>query len=269
MLEVLRAMCGNAATPSLVEQYFAPGRFAGRTFIDLAPNDPYWIGEADLLAVTLVDVSFPPASVRWFLDLTNQSALSDLLRALPSPASELHTLEREALAGGDGLWRLFARHEAPPGTTFTRLDKELRGIGPVKADKLMARKRPGIFPIYDRAFEELFGHGEGFDYWDATMWVLRDDSVRESLLSLVDGVPVVRILDAVVWMGAGVRGEAPWQPSGGRIIRRIEAAAGESFSHYKPARYFLRNEDDLLPRLGDAALGRFVALFERVNQLLS
>jgi hypothetical protein len=45
MLEVLRAMCGNAATPSLVEQYFAPGRFAGRTFIDLTPNDPYWIGE--------------------------------------------------------------------------------------------------------------------------------------------------------------------------------------------------------------------------------
>jgi len=226
MLEVLRAMCGNAATPSLVEQYFAPGRFAGRTFIDLAPNDPYWIGEADLLAVTLLDVSFPPASVRWFLDLTNQSTLSDLLRALPSPASELHTLEHEALAGGDGLWRLFARHEAPPGTTFTRLDEELRGIGPVKADKLMARKRPGIFPIYDRAFEELFGHGEGFDYWDATMWVLRDDTVRESLLSLVDGVPVVRILDAVVWMWqsrsenaerarsrAGVRGGAPWQPS--------------------------------------------------------
>jgi hypothetical protein len=161
MLEVLRAMCGNAATPSLVEQYFAPGPFAGRTFIDLAPNDAYRIGEADLLAVTLLDVSFPPASVRWFLDRTNRFTLSDLLRALPSPASELHTLEREAPAGADGLWRLFARHEAPPGTTFTGLDEELRGVGPVKADKLIARKRPGIFPIYDRAFEELFSPGEG------------------------------------------------------------------------------------------------------------
>jgi hypothetical protein len=146
MLEVLRAMCGNAATPSLVEQYFAPGPFAGRTFIDLAPNDPYRIGEADLLAVTLLDVSFPPASVRWFLDRTNRSTLSDLLRALPSPASELHALEREALAGADGLWRLFARHEAPPGTTFTGLDEELRGVGPVKADKLDRSEEAGHLP---------------------------------------------------------------------------------------------------------------------------
>jgi hypothetical protein len=56
---------------------------------------------------------------------------------------------------------------------------------------------------------------------------------------------------------------------GDRIIRRVEAVTGAPFSHYKPARYFLRNQDDLLPKMSDDALGRFVALFERVNKLLS
>ena len=56
--------------------------------------------------------------------------------------------------------------------------------------------------------------------------------------------------------------------SGSRLIRRIEDASGTSFSRYKPARHFLRNQEDLLPKLGAESLGRFVALFERVNQLL-
>ncbi len=56
---------------------------------------------------------------------------------------------------------------------------------------------------------------------------------------------------------------------GGRIIRQVEAAADGSFSHYKPARYFLQNQGDLLTKVGEEALERFVALFERVNTLLT
>ncbi|MDP9299415.1 MAG: ATP-binding protein [Actinomycetota bacterium] len=54
-----------------------------------------------------------------------------------------------------------------------------------------------------------------------------------------------------------------------RIVGRVEEASEGSFSRFKPAEYLLRNQDELLPRLSGDALGRFVALFERANQLLS
>jgi hypothetical protein len=42
---------------------------------------------------------------------------------------------------------------------------------------------------------------------------------------------------------------------------------GAPFSRYRPAEYLLRNNEELLGRLSRDALGRFVALFERVNRV--
>jgi predicted ATP-dependent endonuclease of OLD family len=56
---------------------------------------------------------------------------------------------------------------------------------------------------------------------------------------------------------------------GDRIVRRAEEATGASFSHYRPARHFLQHQDELLPKISEEALARFVTLFERVNKLLS
>lgn len=50
-----------------------------------------------------------------------------------------------------------------------------------------------------------------------------------------------------------------------RIVRRIERTLGNRFNHYKPAAHFLRNQDQLLPKLSDSTLDRFEALFEKVN----
>lgn len=56
---------------------------------------------------------------------------------------------------------------------------------------------------------------------------------------------------------------------GQRIVKRIEAAVGGEFDHYAPAAYLLRNQAALLPQIDAATLGRFEAMFNRINPLLS
>lgn len=54
-----------------VKLYFNPaGRYAKASFLDVAPNDPFTIGAADLWAVTTLSMKVPPAAGRtsWILD---------------------------------------------------------------------------------------------------------------------------------------------------------------------------------------------------------
>ena len=56
--------------------------------------------------------------------------------------------------------------------------------------------------------------------------------------------------------------------SRGRIVKRIETCTGSKFDHYKPARYFLEHQVELLPKLSPDSLNRFEDLFKRANALL-
>lgn len=56
--------------------------------------------------------------------------------------------------------------------------------------------------------------------------------------------------------------------SSGRILRRVEAATGASFDHYRPARYLLEHQVELLAEIDSGTLDRFEALFRRANALL-
>ncbi|MDP9235345.1 MAG: ATP-binding protein, partial [Actinomycetota bacterium] len=55
--------------------------------------------------------------------------------------------------------------------------------------------------------------------------------------------------------------------AGPSVLARVQDALGAPFSRYRPAEYLLRNNEELLGRLSRDALGRFVALFERVNRV--
>lgn len=58
-------------------------------------------------------------------------------------------------------------------------------------------------------------------------------------------------------------------PAGDRLVTRAAQLLGVArFDHYAPAAYFMRHQDEWLPKLDDAALDRFERLFERVNNLL-
>ena len=55
------------AVERLVRYYSTGGDYAGSTFLDLDPIEPYRFTAADFLAITLLDVQAPPAAVRRFL----------------------------------------------------------------------------------------------------------------------------------------------------------------------------------------------------------
>jgi hypothetical protein len=204
MRMTLDRMLEHDSTPVLVEAFFSEeGPFAGKTFTDLPPNDAYKISTSDLLAVSLLDVAFPPRAVRWLLAPSHSGALAELLRSLPEPGRQLHELERDDLRGAEVLWSMIVEGQPPPSTPWSsdELRKAFRGVKGVKADKLLARKRPGVFPICDRTFEDLFDKRRAdSDYWVATMVVLQDPERRAALQRLAPGRLLVRILDVVVWM---------------------------------------------------------------------
>jgi hypothetical protein len=204
MRAILDQMLDHESTPGLIEAFFSEeGPFAGETFTELPPNDPYKISASDLLAATLLDVAFPPRAVRWLLAPSHSGALAELLRSLPEPGRQLHELERDDLQGAEVLWSMIVEGQPPPGTPWSsdELRNAFRDVKGVKTDKLLARKRPGVFPIYDRAFEDLFGERRAdSDYWEATMVLLHDPERRAALQRLAPGRPLVRTLDVVVWM---------------------------------------------------------------------
>jgi predicted ATPase len=55
----------------------------------------------------------------------------------------------------------------------------------------------------------------------------------------------------------------------GRILKRVEAVIGTSFDHYRPARYLLEHQVELLKKIDNGALDRFETLFKRANVLLA
>lgn len=57
--------------------------------------------------------------------------------------------------------------------------------------------------------------------------------------------------------------------AGGRLVKRVEAALGTTYSHYRPARYFLLNQKALLQTLTPDTLDRFEDLFKRLNGLVA
>lgn len=69
---------------------------------------------------------------------------------------------------------------------------------------------------------------------------------------------------------AGSTSVKPKQLKGtGRILKRVEAVTGVSFDHYRPARYLLEHQVELLKEVNDATIERFEKLFRRANALLS
>lgn len=58
-------------------------------------------------------------------------------------------------------------------------------------------------------------------------------------------------------------------PAGARIVKRVERALGGQYDHYRPARYFLEHQVDLLPKLDEPTLASFEKLFVEINKLLT
>ncbi|MFE2529086.1 DUF6308 family protein [Streptomyces sp. NPDC059382] len=148
---------------------------------------------ADLIAVQTLSVHVPPLAALALLEGRLGGKLSALLRQIPAD-TDMANAEPALLGPGspaDRAWRLL---------------KGQKGLGWVTTNKLLARKRPRLLPVYDHVVRCVVGHPES--YWLSLREALAADgsALHEQLLSLRDGVGVpetvsaLRICDVVLWM---------------------------------------------------------------------
>lgn len=164
--------------------------FAGPTFLNLPSRDPDRIEPNDLLAVTLTGEIYPPKAVRNLLD---GDAGRDAKRWLRDMGSQpLWERDIEAMhSSSDPVYCLWY--------TLLALDR----VGPTKASKLMARKRPDVVPMYDSVVEERIATVD--DYWYVFHIFMSDEDRRKAVAHLrgqaeVSEVPLLRVLDTAVWI---------------------------------------------------------------------
>lgn len=177
----------GAPADRLLRHFFdKDGPFAGSTFDEIGENPLNVIGPADVVAVSLLDVRFEPRAVRALLE-RDSTQLSELLSDIP-PYVDLWDADDRDLHAADAL--------------FQALDS-FDGVGETKASKLLARKRPRLFPVIDSVIRR--GLPLGSSPAMALRAALTQPSRRRAIESLrpsdiSSSISTIRLLDAAVWM---------------------------------------------------------------------
>lgn len=201
-----------------LRRYYGLGAWEGRAYtgshfdrLPVTATDR--VMAEDLVAVACLSIHVPAAaSVRILGEQTDEIAA--LLADISRSSLEDIPFEEHDIWFGEGT----------PALTLWRLLRNHHGVGQTTTSKLMARKRPGLIPVYD----SVVGRVTKFPNADGT-WLawhqafsggttLTDDLrfLRES--AGLERIPLLRILDVVLWMD-GARGvEEP---------ERVDNAAGE------------------------------------------
>lgn len=205
MTEVIRSALKEPG-PTMVAAFFDPnGPFAANTFDDLGDNCVNSVGIDDLLAITTLDVALPPRTIRLILG-RDQEKINEMLGGI-SAETELWEAGDPLLGRASALWRLLDQYG---------------GIGPVKAGKILARKRPALIPIIDSVVREALPAPEGhLAFWQALRTCLSDSELRREIDSLRPQnsggrITTLRLLDVVIWM----------RFSDGRNARKIQKRLG-------------------------------------------
>jgi hypothetical protein len=195
--------CDTEAALHLLTDYYATRRdgaprYTGARFEAVAAlnPDPYTIGPADFVAVSLLGVNVPKEAVIRLLDKDTAAEITRLLHAIPTDTdivdAESDELTRKSPAGQ--LWELL------------RFGRD--GVGRTTTSKLIAAKRPQLIPIWDSFVEQATGVDTD-DYWRKFRKVLLDDDrkiwnwlghIKSQVPGLAAGISTLRILDVVLWM---------------------------------------------------------------------
>jgi hypothetical protein len=179
-------------TPNLQEavgRYYAQDSvFAGNTF-DTLGNNPTEnkITSDDLLAVSLLDVSWTPVAVRALL-VERADEFNELLGKVDGSVKLWDAQGGRKLADAvDPLWKLLM---------------ELPGVGPTITSKLLARKRPELIPITDSVIVSAVGTSGRT--WATLRYCFQDEGFQKLVGSLrpseTVNVSLLRIFDVAIWM---------------------------------------------------------------------
>jgi hypothetical protein len=222
------ALNAEATVGHLETYYRRDGNYAGATFIDLDPVDPYSFTAADLLSLNLLSVAAQPVAVRRLLEPSRERG--HLVRLL---SEEKLPLDADlAMADADQLLAMAQLHEALKQALSPA---EVKNPNPwVTASKLCARKRPDLFPVRDNVVCKHLGliesRGNYEVDWQVFRHVIQDNAIRRQLDAIVDeaagrpGVDVghpnrrLRHLDVVLWMHARTKSAGPAETSGDMAI---------------------------------------------------
>lgn len=176
-----------------VEKYLDPySNYAAFSFDVLGPNDPYAFDVSDLFALNFLDTPLRVAAYRKFQ--TERGEISALLGKIDVQTClwQVKDVTNPAYEAANSLWYRFTEWRV--------------GIGPTRASKLLARKRPHLVPILDRRVKAFYAQQRYSGYWLAMAEALRDEEVRVQIDALrpigldKSRLSLLRILDIAIWM---------------------------------------------------------------------
>lgn len=174
-LSVARAVVsGDDAVRDLTRYYTVDSDYAGSTFANLQPIEPYRITPTDLLATSMLSVDIPPIAVRR-LTGSGETAMkaTDLLQLL-DPQLEITDGEKHVETMSE-FYELVKFSLRKAGNTTSNAW--------VTASKICARKRPRLFPVRDNEVMRVLGlKGNYADDWPVFSALISD----EQLMSRVD-----------------------------------------------------------------------------------
>jgi hypothetical protein len=206
----LRSDLTAAGLDRAIATYFSEPEFAGMTFSDLGRNPPDEIIADDLLAVSLLDITWRPQAVRVLLG-SHQRQLSGMLAAIPQ-ATDLWDASSDTIRPIDALW-----------DALTAID----GVGTASATKLLARKRPRLCPISDSVVNKAVDVPHRT--WDVLRCLLQDPAARAEVETLrpavAAGATLLRILDVALWATYSRSGAAQWVREKAAMATHDTAAA--------------------------------------------
>lgn len=195
-----------------VGEYFADtssSRYTGAWFERLdegggGPAARDIITSADVVALSFLSVRVP-GMVALKLLVDRRDEISSLLWQIPT---------------GVPLWEVDRRVLAGPGNALFELIRSLdekhdSGHRWVTAHKLLARKRPELFPIRDSVVGRVVPVADGSSRWLSMRAALQDVTLRDAIERLRHDagvsprVTVLRTLDIAIWMHGRRTGAVP------------------------------------------------------------
>lgn len=218
--EAVSALKDEGTPGRLVEYYDTATRYAGSTFAGLGVNSNNSIDATDLLAVTSLNVSIGNHAIRRFLeDDSLRAEIADALEGLPTCA--VQDVRDEDFSAMAHFYELVKKTLAPADVKSSNRW--------VTASKIVARKRPDLFPVRDRVVCGRLGIIKLNNYssdWRVFRTIMRTREVADLLAELPsrinqrrenrsvvlgDETPL-RLLDAALWMWSPETSEPELEP---------------------------------------------------------
>ncbi|NWN89109.1 MAG: hypothetical protein HLX51_11330 [Micrococcaceae bacterium] len=209
-VELTLIVLNDPDTPNKLAKYYDPaGDYVGASFVTLEPHNADRLTSSDLMATSMLNVGFPASAIRRLLqDTQNQADISEKLRALPSCSLEDTTTDDLDLMG-----ELYCMVKPLLADGYSKTSNRW-----VTTSKLLARKRPSLFPVRDRVVCGYLDIMPLKDYrkdWQVFRHLMQNEHVRQRLAELpletvhaaLESDPILdteplRILDAALWMYA-------------------------------------------------------------------